>query len=103
MTKVVDFGAFVELESDIEGLIHISELTTDKINSVEDFIKPGAKLKAEVITIDKDARKVGLSSKLVKLREQKADVDDYVKKATATSKTSFGDLFADQLKGLKKD
>jgi len=103
VTKVVDFGAFVELESDIEGLIHISELTTDKINSVEDFIKPGAKLKAEVITIDKDARKVGLSSKLVKLREQKADVDDYVKKATATSKTSFGDLFADQLKGLKKD
>ena len=103
VTKIVDFGAFVELESDIEGLIHISELTTDKINTVEDFIKTGSKIKAEVITIDKDARKVGLSSKLIKLREQKADVDDYVKKATATSKTSFGDLFADQLKGLKKD
>lgn len=103
VTKTVDFGAFVELESDIEGLIHISELTTDKINTVEDFVKAGATIKAEVITIDKDARKVGLSAKLVKLREQKADVDDYVKKATATSKTSFGDLFADQLKGLKKD
>ncbi|MFN3455768.1 MAG: 30S ribosomal protein S1 [Pseudobdellovibrio sp.] len=103
VTKTVDFGAFVELESDIEGLIHISELTTDKINSVEDFVKPGATLKAEVITIDKDARKVGLSAKLVKLRDQKADVDDYVKKATATAKTSFGDLFGDQLKGLKKD
>lgn len=103
VTKTVDFGAFVELESDIEGLIHISELTTDKIATVEDFVKPGAKLKAEVITIDKDARKVGLSSKLIKLREAKADVDDYVKKATATAKTSFGDVFADQLKGLKKD
>jgi small subunit ribosomal protein S1 len=103
VTKTADFGAFVELESDIEGLIHISELTTEKINSVEDFVKPGQTLKAEVITIDKDARKIGLSSKLVKLREAKADVDDYVKKATATSKSTFGDLFADQLKNVKTD
>ncbi|MGZ3771777.1 MAG: 30S ribosomal protein S1 [Bdellovibrio sp.] len=103
VTKTADFGAFVELESDIEGLIHISELTTDKINTVEDFIKPGQSIKAEVISIDKDARKIGLSSKLVKLRESKADVDDYVKKATATSKSTFGDLFADQLKNVKTD
>ncbi|XGC81708.1 30S ribosomal protein S1 [Bdellovibrio bacteriovorus] len=103
VTKTADFGAFVELESDIEGLIHISELTTDKINSVEDFVKPGQSVKAEVISIDKDARKIGLSSKLVKLRETKADVDDYVKKATATSKSTFGDLFADQLKNVKTD
>ncbi len=103
VTKTVDFGAFVELESDIEGLIHISELTTDKINTVEDFIKPGQTIKAEVITIDKDARKVGLSSKLVKLREQKGDVEDYAKKIITTSKTSLGDMFGDQLKGLKKD
>lgn len=103
VTKTVDFGAFVELDTDIEGLIHISELTTDKVNSVEDVVKPGDKIKAEVITIDKDARKVGLSAKLVKLREQKGDVDEYVKKATATSKTSFGDMFGEQLKGLKKD
>ncbi|WP_374078579.1 30S ribosomal protein S1 [Bdellovibrio bacteriovorus] len=103
VTKTADFGAFVELESDIEGLIHISELTTEKINSVEDFIKAGQSVKAEVISIDKDARKIGLSSKLVKLRESKADVDDYVKKATATSKSTFGDLFADQLKNVKTD
>lgn len=103
VTKTADFGAFVELESDIEGLIHISELTTDKISSVEEFIKPGQTLKAEVISIDKDARKIGLSSKLIKLRESKADVDDYVKKATATSKSTFGDLFADQLKNVKTD
>lgn len=103
VTKTADFGAFVELESDIEGLIHISELTTEKINTVEDFAKPGSVIKAEVISIDKDARKIGLSSKLVKLRESKADVDDYVKKATATSKSTFGDLFADQLKNVKTD
>ena len=103
VTKTADFGAFVELESDIEGLIHISELSTDKITKPEDVIKVGESIKAEVITIDKDARKIGLSSKLVKLRESKADVEDYVKKATSTSKTSLGDLFAEQLKTVKTD
>ena len=97
-----NFGVFVELESDIEGLIHISELTTKRINKPEDIVKVGDTLKAEVISIDKDARKIGLSSKLVKLRESKADVDDYVKKATSTSKSTLGDLFADQLKGATR-
>jgi small subunit ribosomal protein S1 len=103
VVKTADFGVFVELESDIEGLIHISELTTDRINVPEDFVKVGDSIKAEVITIDKDARKIGLSSKIVKLREQKADVEDYVKKATSTSKSTLGDLFAEQLKNMKTD
>ncbi len=103
VVKLADFGVFVELESDIEGLIHISELSGDRINHPQDVIQVGDTVKAEVMTIDKDARKIGLSAKLVKLRESKADVEDYVKKATATSKTSLGDLFADQLKNMKTD
>lgn len=94
--KTADFGVFVELESDIEGLIHISELTTERITKPEDFVQVGGVIKAEVISIDKDARKIGLSSKLVKLRDSKADVDDYVKKATSTAKSTLGDLFAEQ-------
>jgi small subunit ribosomal protein S1 len=101
--KLADFGVFVELESDIEGLIHISELTTEKISNPSEVVGEGQMIKAEVISIDKDARKIGLSAKLVKLRESKADVEEYVKKATATSKTSFGDLFGDQLKNMKTD
>ena len=103
VTKTADFGAFVELEADFEGLIHISELSTDKVNATTDVVKPGDTIKAEVITIDKDARKIGLSAKLVKLRESKADVEDYVRKATSTSKTSLGDLFGDALKAVKTD
>ena len=102
ITKIADFGVFVELESDIEGLIHISELSTDRVNNPADVCKVGDSIRAEVISIDKDARKIGLSSKLVKLRDAKADVDDYVKKATSTSKTSLGDLFGDQLKGATR-
>lgn len=106
VVKTADFGVFVELEADIEGLIHISELSTDRVNKAEEFCNPGDTIKAEIISIDRDARKIGLSAKLVKLREQKADVDDYVKKLTSTSKTSLGDLFGDALKGattVKKD
>lgn len=106
VTKVADFGAFVELESDIEGLIHVSELSPDRINHPEEFVKAGEVLKAEVISIDRDARKIGLSSKLIKLREAKADVSEYAKKATTSSRSTLGDLFADQLlnaNSTKKD
>ncbi len=98
VVKLADFGVFVELESDIEGLIHISELSTKRVDKPDDVVKVGDVLKAEIITIDRDSRKIGLSAKLVKLRESKADVEDYVKKATATSKTSLGDLFGETLK-----
>ena len=103
IVKVADFGVFVELAPEIEGLIHISELTTDRIEKIEDFIKVGDSLKAEVITIDQGSRKIGLSAKLVKLRESKANVDEYVTKARASSKTTMGDLFADALKGAIKN
>lgn len=101
--KVADFGVFVELEPDIEGLIHISELTTKRVEKPSEVVKEGDTIRAEVITIDKDARKIGLSAKLVKLREQKVDVEEYVKKATTTSKTSLGDIFGEALKGAVND
>ncbi len=103
VVKTADFGVFVELESDIEGLIHISELSTKRIEKVDEAAKVGDVMRAEIITIDRDSRKIGLSAKLVKLREQKADVEDYVKKATATSKTSLGDIFGDTLKASLKE
>lgn len=103
VTKAADFGVFVQIEENIEGLIHISELSNTRVENVEDVVKVGEKLKAEIISIDQDARKIGLSSKLVQLRDQKANVDDYVKKATATSKTTMGDVFGEALKDMKND
>jgi len=100
VTKVADYGVFVEIEENIEGLIHISELDTKRVENIEEIIKAGDEVKAEIISIDQDARKIGLSAKLVQLRSQKANVDDYVKKATATSKTTMGDIFGDALKDM---
>jgi small subunit ribosomal protein S1 len=104
VVKSADFGVFVELDESIEGLIHISELSLKRVEKPDDVVKVGDVVRAEVITIDKDARKIALSAKLVKLREQKADVADYAKKANTNSKASLGDLFADALKdAVKKD
>jgi small subunit ribosomal protein S1 len=99
VVKIADFGVFVELEPDIEGLIHITELSTQRVEKPEDICKVGDMLKAEVISIDQDARKIALSSKLVTLRHERADVADYVQKAKSTSKTTMGDLFGETLKG----
>ena len=65
VTKVVDFGAFVKLQDNIEGLIHISELSKKRVAKVEDVVKPGDKVLAEIVSIDKAAKKVGLSIRLV--------------------------------------
>lgn len=103
VTKLADFGVFVQVEDDIEGLIHISELSTKRVEKPEDIAQVGDTIKAEIISIDQDARKIGLSAKLVSLREQKANVDDYVKKATSSSKTSLGEAFGDAFKEIKKE
>ena len=102
VTKVADFGVFVELEPEIEGLIHISELSTERVEKTEDVAKPGDILRAEVISIDREARKIGLSTKLVTVKGDRADVQKYGQ-AKASSKASLGDLFADQLKTVKGD
>jgi small subunit ribosomal protein S1 len=100
VVRTVDFGAFVELAPEIEGLIHISELSTDKIQKVEDFVKVGDVLQAEVISIDLDARKIGLSSKSVKMRESRSLRDDQGMKSSP--KSTLGDLFADQLRDVNR-
>jgi small subunit ribosomal protein S1 len=98
--RLADFGAFVELNPDAEGLIHISELSTQRIGHPSEVVNVGDMIKAEVISIDQDARKVGLSARLAKLREEKGDVAEYANK-TATSKSSLGDLFGDKLMELR--
>lgn len=63
VTRVVDFGAFVKLEDGIEGLVHISELSHKHVAKAEDAVKPGEEVEVKVISVDADARRIGLSIK----------------------------------------
>lgn len=95
VVRVTDFGAFVELETGIEGLIHISELSEDRVEKPSDVINKGDTPKAMVISVDKDAKKIALSIKAAANAE--ATGGSY-KNETVQSAT-----LADKLKGFKVD
>ena len=61
VTKITNFGVFVKLENDLEGLLHVSELADHKIESPEDIVQLGMKIEVRVIRVDLDDRKIGLS------------------------------------------
>ncbi|MBP7819230.1 S1 RNA-binding domain-containing protein [Candidatus Gracilibacteria bacterium] len=61
ITRLEDFGAFVALEDDINGLIHVSDFTTDESESISKYVEIGDKVKAQVIVVDGKNRRIGLS------------------------------------------
>jgi len=63
ITKVANFGVFVEFDKDLDGLIHISELPEEPTTNLEEKYKVGDKIKAKIIKIDNESRKIGLSMK----------------------------------------
>ena len=65
VTKVTNFGVFIELEEGLEGLLHVSELADHKVDNPEEVVKPGEELEVKVLRVDTDERKIGLSLKRV--------------------------------------
>ena len=65
VAKLTNFGAFVELEPDLEGLLHISELADHKIDKPQDIVKVGDEVEIKILKVDTDARKIGLSLRRV--------------------------------------
>jgi small subunit ribosomal protein S1 len=65
VTKVTNFGVFVELEPGLEGLLHVSELADHKVENPEEIVKVGQELEVKVLRVDAEDRKIGLSLKRV--------------------------------------
>ena len=63
VTKITNFGVFVELEPGLEGLLHISELSDQKVDNPQDIVKPGDQLDVKILRVDTGDRKIGLSLK----------------------------------------
>ncbi|MCO4792760.1 MAG: 30S ribosomal protein S1 [Bacteriovoracaceae bacterium] len=96
VVRVTDFGAFVELETGIEGLIHISELSEDRVEKPSDVINKGDQPKAMVISLDKDAKKIALSIKAA-VNAAATSTGGYTKEPVQSA------TLADKLKGFKVD
>ncbi len=83
IAKLVSFGAFARLENGIEGLIHVSELSNDRVQKPEEVLSVGDKVVAKVISIGAVERKIGLS-----IREAQRDMDNQMMEEHGTSSGS---------------
>jgi small subunit ribosomal protein S1 len=97
--KITEFGAFVELEPGIEGLIHVSEMSNEHVDDPRKIVNEGQKKKAEIITIDPVERKIGLSLKSLIGRDEADSAAEYLRETRGTSseRTTLGDVLAAKL------
>lgn len=65
VTRTAEFGAFVEVEPGIEGLIHISELGSNRVRRVRDVLQEGKEVEVQIVSIDKEQKRIGLSLKAI--------------------------------------
>jgi small subunit ribosomal protein S1 len=96
VTNVTDFGAFVELEEGIEGLVHVSEISREKVEKPSDALKVGDTLSAIVLHIDPYERRIGLSIKGLKEKTEKAEIEKYMSGQGSTSH-SLGELIQEEM------
>ena len=76
VTKLTNFGVFVQLEPDLEGLLHVSELSDQKVDSPQDVVKVGQDLEVKILRVDTDDRKIGLSLKRAQWAAEDSDVKE---------------------------
>ena len=69
VSKIASFGAFVELEDGVDGLVHISQISDQRIEKVRDALHIGQEVEARIVKIDRDERRIGLSIKAVDMDE----------------------------------
>lgn len=95
VTRLADFGAFVALSPGVEGLVHISELSTERVESVASAVKVGQELEVQVLDINARDRKVSLSVRAL----SEAHVEDYRDHLNQDGgRVSLGEVFGDKLR-----
>ena len=98
VTNVTDFGLFVEVEEGIEGLVHVSEISKEKIKTPVGLFQEGQEVTAKVVNIGKEERKIGLSLKRLEEEEEKTRYYDYIDSPKAAT-SNLGQLLKEELEG----
>lgn len=88
INRITTFGAFVTLEKDINGLIHLSEITHDKVDDIDQFIKVGQEIEAEVINLDLEEHRIGLSMKKMESSPVVVEADKAAQAAKAEAEAA---------------
>lgn len=98
ITSVPEFGVFVRLEEGVEGLIHVSQLSTERVDKPSTLFKVGDQVEAEVIHVDPNERKIGLSVRALKKSEERQEMENYLKKEKEGGRFSFESLLNEELR-----
>ncbi len=100
VSKLTNYGAFIELEHGIDGLVHISQLTEDHVEKVRDVVNQGDEITARVIKIDRDERRIGLSIKAANYDESQLAAESKAYEALSGGEdlTNLGDLLDEATK-----
>jgi small subunit ribosomal protein S1 len=96
VTNVTDFGVFVELEEGIEGLVHVSEISKEKIKTPVGQFEVGQVLTAKVMNINSDERRIGLSIKRLDMEDDQELLTEYVNNMGPVT-SSFGEILRENL------
>jgi small subunit ribosomal protein S1 len=92
ITNITDFGLFVEVEEGIEGLVHVSEISSKKVKSPAELFKEGVQIQAKVIHVSADERRLGLSIKQLKEDEEKRKPKEFRTSGPSDTGIKLGDL-----------
>jgi len=102
VAKLTNFGAFVELEEELEGLLHISELADHKIDKPQDIVKMGDEVEVKILKVDTDARKIGLSLRRVKWAAEEQEAETGRQRAPSGPERVLSDADVAQLRKQKE-
>ncbi len=97
ITNVTDFGIFVEVEEGIEGLVHVSEISKEKIATPVGMYNVGDMLKTKVINVSAKDRKIGLSVKALAEESSEGSYQDFKKQQAAAGPSTIGDLLKEEM------
>jgi small subunit ribosomal protein S1 len=102
VTSVTDFGVFVQIEEGVEGLIHVSQLSTERVDRPASMYKVGDEVEAEVTQVDAREKRIALSIKALRRSEEREEVDAYLRRERETGKFSFADVMGEELEARDK-
>ena len=94
VSKIASFGAFVELEDGVDGLVHISQISDQRVEHVSDALKKDDEVEARVVKVDRAERRIGLSIKALNMTDEQIrslEGDDLGGEVSAGSTKSYGD------------
>ena len=98
VTSVPDFGVFVRLDEGVEGLIHVSQLSTERVDKPSSLYKVGDEVEAEVINVDVNERKIGLSVRALRKTEERQEMENYLNREKEGARFSFESILNEELR-----